>query len=721
MSDGAPDDPEATALGSALAAEARRVGQRRALVLTGGGDWACRQAGAVLVGAGIETPLWVGNEAPAGTEVVTPEGATDYLGGEWPAVVYDLRAGVDADAMGAVAGTVAAGGLLLLLGPPLADWPTFPDPQRQRITVDPWPPEAVGGRFLRRLADLIAADSATPVWSEGEASPRLPDLPAPPPAAEPPDPDCRTADQAAAVAALEKVATGQRRRPVVLIADRGRGKSAALGIAAARRLDAGAQRVVLTAPRRAAVAAAFERAEVARSGAVREGGSLVWPDRSRLDFRPPDELAESGEQADLVLVDEAAALPVPLLQRLLARYPRLAFATTLHGYEGTGRGFEVRFARALDEGSRGWRRLTLAEPVRWATGDPVEALTFRLLALDAEPPAEAELPPDAAAAAEVAPEDRDALAADETALTEAFGLLVQAHYRTRPRDLRNLLDAPSIGVVTARSGGHVVGVALWAREGGFDAGTAAAITAGRRRPHGHLIPESLAAHLGLGEAPERVGARVLRLAVHPALRRAGLGQRLVEGVAEAAGAAGCDYLGASFAGEPELLAFWRACDLEPVRVSLYPGAISGAHALLMLRPLNDAGSALTIEARAVLADDLPVALGDALRDLDPDLAAAVLAGLPVAVPKDGDARTITAVAAGERLPEARPAPLWRWSAALLAAPPPALEPDGVRVLMARVLQQRPWTEVATAAGLSGRREAVAALRRALRRALAVGL
>jgi len=704
--------PDAGALGARLVDQARAAGQRRALVLAGGAAWSRATAEGLLAGAGSPETLWVG-EAPAGAEAVDPERATDHLGREWPAVVYDLRAGVDADALGAVAGTVAAGGLFLLLGPPLAEWPTFPDPQRARITVDPWPPEAVGGRFLRRLADLIGADPATPVWTEGGEPPEAPGLPPPAAAPEPPDPDCRTADQAAAVAALEKVATGQRRRPVVLVADRGRGKSAALGIAAARRLAAGAERVILTAPRRAAVAAAFERAEVARPGATNEGGSLVWPDGSRLDFRPPDELAASGEYADLVLADEAAALPVPLLQRLLARYPRLAFATTLHGYEGTGRGFEVRFARALDEGTRGWRRLALAEPVRWAAGDPVEALVFRLLALDAEPPPAEALPADAASIATIAPEDRDRLAADEAGLAEAFGLLVQAHYRTRPRDLRNLLDGPSIGVVTARSGGHVVGVALWAREGGFDRDTAAAITAGRRRPHGHLIPETLAAHLGLGHAPERVGARVLRLAVHPALRRSGLGRRLVEGVAEAARNADCDYLGASFAGEPELLAFWRACELEPVRVSLYPGAISGAHALLMLRPLNAAGTALTAEARAVLADDLPVALGGSLRELAPDLAASVLAGLPVAAPAAGDRATVAAVAAGERLPEARPAPLWRWTAALLAAPPPGLEREGVRVLVARVLQQRPWPEVAAAAGLSGRREAVAALRAVL--------
>ena len=45
---------------------------------------------------------------------------------------------------------------------------------------------------------------------------------------------CRTADQQRAVDAVVRVVTGHRRRPVVLTSDRGRGKSAAFGIAAAQ-------------------------------------------------------------------------------------------------------------------------------------------------------------------------------------------------------------------------------------------------------------------------------------------------------------------------------------------------------------------------------------------------------------------------------------------------------------------------------------------------------
>src|SRR5690606_42099695 len=52
---------------------------------------------------------------------------------------------------------------------------------------------------------------------------------------------------------------------------------------------------------------------------------------------------------DLVIVDEAAQLPVALLQHLVLCHPDtpLAFATTTHGYEGTGRGYVLRFSKWL--------------------------------------------------------------------------------------------------------------------------------------------------------------------------------------------------------------------------------------------------------------------------------------------------------------------------------------------------------------------------------------
>lgn len=63
----------------------------------------------------------------------------------------------------------------------------------------------------------------------------------------------------------------------------------------------------------------------------------------RFCFMAPDALLASGARADWLVVDEAAAIPAPLLLQLVSRFPRILLTTTVQGYEGTGRGF-ISFA-----------------------------------------------------------------------------------------------------------------------------------------------------------------------------------------------------------------------------------------------------------------------------------------------------------------------------------------------------------------------------------------
>ena len=119
--------------------------------------------------------------------------------------------------------------------------------------------------------------------------------------------------------------------------------------------------------------------------AIQTGPGRVDLGEAWLRFLPPDLLARAGPPADLLLVDEAAGIPAPLLQALLRRYPRIVFSSTVHGYEGTGRGFEIRFRKILDRLTPDWRALTLTTPIRWASDDPIEALAARALLLDAAP------------------------------------------------------------------------------------------------------------------------------------------------------------------------------------------------------------------------------------------------------------------------------------------------------------------------------------------------
>ena len=694
---------------AAGAAAARR--QRVALVLAGDRADHSRLAQRICDALGFGDVCWFSDQAPPAQNAVQGQAAFRLLGREFDALVFDAWSGFDPDAFGALSGCIRAGGLLLLLTPPLDEWAAFPDPQHARITVAPFPPDEVSGRFLRRLVNLIRRDDTLFVCEQGEVT-RLPAVPteaAATPGDLPPAGVCRTEDQQRAVDALVRVATGHRRRPVVLTSDRGRGKSAAFGIAAADLFGRGKQKIVITAPRREAVAAVFEHAERLRPGAGKQ-----------LCFLPPDELVHQPVDADLLLVDEAAAIPTQLLERLLKRYPRIAFATTVHGYEGTGRGFALRFSNLLDRHTNSWKALELVTPIRWAVNDPLEQLVFRMLALDAEPADGSCFRNDTAADGfELVELDRDALVDDEQTLSELFGLLVQAHYRTRPLDLRHLLDGPNLAVYVLRAAGHVAATALVATEGGFDAVTARAIWAGTTRPHGHLLAETLAAHQGLEDAPTLRGGRIMRVTVHPALQRRGLGSRLIRDITAQLDAKGYDYVGASFGTTPGLLDFWHGLDWLPVRLSIQKGASSGAHSAVFLQALTRSGQALLTEARQRFFAQFPHQLSDSLRDLEPELVPGLLRqGGEYAPSLDAaDERDLRAFSHEQRLTEVTIGSLWRLALRELmnGRAGQCLDATELAVVIMRLLQKRGWADCAAANGLTGRKQALQILRLAVRK------
>lgn len=490
------------------------------------------------------------------------------LGQSRERLVFDLWRGFDPDLFAAAAGALAGGGVCLLLAPPLAQWERFDDPFAARLATPELAQEAVARRFLRRCARLLGAVSAGVRVIDCDRP--LPALPkAETGRAVPPEwPSPAQREVIEAVGQLARTPAGA----LVLTADRGRGKSTALGLAAAAL--AGNMRVRVTAPRRSATDALY-------AALARESVAAV-----KVPFCAPDRLLGEAAPADLLLIDEAAAIPVPMLRALLERYPRCVFATTVHGYEGSGRGFALRFAAELDRLRPGWRHLHLHESLRWAADDPLEPLLNRLLVMDAEP---ASLSSSAVVDVEWAEVDRERLADDDALLDQVFGLLVLAHYRTRPFDLRLLLDAPGMRLFVLRGQGAVLAVALVAEEGGFPESLAEAVFMGRRRARGHLLPQSLAMHLGVAEAPRLRCARVLRISVLPELQRRGLGQRLVAGVRGALAAEGVDLFGVAFGASEGLVRFWQAAGMQPLRLGRRAHAATALTSLLAAQALTPAG------------------------------------------------------------------------------------------------------------------------------------
>jgi tRNA(Met) cytidine acetyltransferase len=724
---GSDPQTDIVAVGDALLRQAAATRQRRLLVVSGEISWCRQQAQRLLAALPLERALWLTDQDRAEAEVVTGKAVRRLLGQERDAVVFDAHAGLDADALGAVSGIIRGGGLLIVLCPPLAQWPNMADPATASIATYPYAPAELGTRFLTRLVALLRTEPGITLFEQRTIQPGpLPVVNSVPAAlATQTDSDkvFRTADQLAAVEAIEHVVEGHRRRPAVIVADRGRGKSAALGIAAARLLQRRAgMHIVVTAPRRDAVDSLFVHAQHLLPDAVMSEGSLHLEDAS-IEFCPPDELCLNTPSADLVLVDEAAAIPVALLQQMLSHYSRIAFATTVHGYEGTGRGFALRFRQILETQTPGWRELYLHTPIRWADNDPLERFVFRALLLDADAAEDSEVAAASTESVQLECLDRDALLDDEQLLGQLFGLLVVAHYRTTPNDLRALLDSPAIAVYVARYRGQVVATALLSREGELDAAMSDAIYAGQRRPHGHLIPQSLLAHAGIRAAGALRFARVMRIAVHPKLQGQGLGSQLLAYLRQQMTAQDGHLLGASFGATPALLRFWHRQGLLPVRVGFRRDHASGEHSVMVLASLSAEGDAVYRAARGRLCEDLPHWLSDPLRALDARVAAQLLQRA-----EDGHALQLNGLdrqvaqdfANGARSFEDSLASLWRLSVIALANPACNLNADAQTVLIAKVLQKRSWRQLSRLAEVSGRGAALQLLRQAVRTLIPFG-
>lgn len=704
------------ALGVALQRSAQATGQRRALLLSGTADWTLDAAQSIARAFSPTQQLWLSTRTLPGQDNIAPRQAGQQLGSERDLVVYDAHGGLDADAFAAISGVIRGGGLLLILSPPLAQWPSLPDPEAERFfTPGPGP-----SRFIQRFIDIARQARGVFVVEQGQSLPTPPIDSAPPRQRPTQDTVCRSEDQAEAMAAILKVARGHRRRPLVLISDRGRGKSSALGIAAAQLLQDGLQRIVVTAPRMGAVAPVFEHAHRLLPGSRLQRG-CVETDQARLEYWAPDELIARRPETDLLLVDEAAAIPAPMLEQLLSQHARVVFATTVHGYEGTGRGFALRFNRVLDRQTPGWRQLRLRQAIRWAEDDPLEAFVFGALLLDAGIA-------DAAALSHIEPQARleasrvqyipaDRLMQDADLLSQVFGLLVLAHYRTRPNDLRQLLDSPAVQLYCLRHDDIILGVALLVEEGGLAEALATRVYLGQRRLSGHLLPQSLTYHAGIRDAARLRYLRLMRIAIHPLVQGQGLGSRLLQAIVADMDPQRHDCLGTSFGLSADLLRFWRRLGFVPARLGLMREHSSGSHALIMLRGLSAAGQELARQARMRMQVQLPALLSDPLRDFDAELAGQLLSGKPPPsnTLDDDDWQDLIAFAFGQRGYEFSLAAIAKLvdQAAGEADFMAGLEAQQRHLLMVKVIQRRSWEEVVAACRLSGRAAAIQLLRTAI--------
>ena len=534
-----------------LVNQIQRTGHRRLVVLSGDESWTLSQA-IILRNTLPGDWLWL-EENPS-------KAISGLLGREYLHAVFDARRGFDVSAFAALSGTLRAGSLLVLLVPPFSVWANRPDADSLRWSDSAEP--IATPHFVHHFCRTLAADADAIVWHQHRplSLPVTPNLPAWQPASGEPQ-----REQAEILDALLTMPAGV----AAVTAPRGRGKSALAGML----LNGIQGSAVVTAP-----------AKGATDVIARFAGE-------QFHYMAPDALLASTTEADWLIIDEAAAIPGPQLEKLASRFPRVLLTTTVQGYEGTGRGFLLKFCARFS----GLRRYTLSTPIRWAAGCPLErivanALLFDDALLDHKPEGEVRL-------TSLAPEMWES---DPARVARVYELLCAAHYRTSPLDLRRMMDAPGQHFAVAHAGVDIAG-ALWlVEEGGLTPQLSRAVWAGFRRPRGNLVAQSLAAHGGSPLAATLKGRRVSRIAVHPHRQREGIGQRLIRS------ASGEDYLSVSFGYTDELWRFWQQCGFVLVRMGSHREASSGCYTAMALLPLSEAGHQLCEQAHQRLCRDMRV-------------------------------------------------------------------------------------------------------------------
>ena len=641
--------------------------QRQLVTLQGTAEW-CDVRLAALRQLHSEM-LLISNRHP-GLEAVAFDNAAACLGGEARLVVLDLFDGFDADVLCIAGGLVRAGGVLVLMSLPPAEWNTEQD--RYACWQDGRrSPRAYFVEYffaaLRRQAEiglLVTPRSLPP-------RPLLPVLQATPRRG-----GC-TAEQARILEQLQGWLRGRSRGIALLGAARGRGKSTCLGMLAER------------------LRADWPLLVSARS---RQTAAMLLRQCPGVRFAAPDRLLREPPAAQLLIVDEAAAIPLSLLRQLVRRYPLLVMAATNGGYEGTGRGFMLRFVAELDD--RGVSRYSIEDPVRWCRGDRLEAWLDDCLMQGAESiDGDAESLPISGCRLQVV--ENPGAPRKRSLLREVYTLLCSAHYRTRPSDLRMLMENPDQLLIVARLGARVIGVALLNIEGGFDAALDEAVFFGRRRPRGHLLAQMLTAQAGCRGFAVRRGLRVQRIAVAPPYRRQGLGSRLLERARRAGEALGLDYIGASFAIDARAANFWRRAGFDLVHVSYAAGKSSGGQSVAVLRPIGKGVQPDLQRLRARVQQQLPTWMTQFLQTLDADQVTALLRLSDfTAAASELDEHEVETFTAGNRGFELCFASLQKYVMQRIARGRD--EPD--RLLIEKAVQNRAWEECDRAAGSEGRKQ-----------------
>ncbi|KAM0675013.1 N-acetyltransferase 10 [Gurleya vavrai] len=414
---------------------------------------------------------------------------------------------------------------------------------------------------------------------------------------------------------------------VSLTAARGRGKSAALGILISLAVFSGFSSICIASP-------VIENVKTVFEFAIKGLEKLGY--KERIDFHTVKTISfkkkliikiiinkkqkqiieyispynEIESLPDLLIIDEAAAIPIPNIKNLLKC--NLTFmASTINGYEGTGRSLSIKLFAELRKLSKSknpflFKELEMLKPIRYAENDPIEKWLNETLLLNVKASQIKNF--SALKDCQLFLVDRDILFSyhkeTENFLSEIVSLFVSSHYKNSPNDLMIMADDENhkifvlISPLSENKIPQVLCAIQVALEGNIDIN--------KINREGNLIPWIIYDNYMLKEYLNKKGMRVVRLAVHPDLNRMGYGSQAINLLSnlylnkeknmiinndtkvllqsiDTIQIEEIDYLGSSFGATEELINFWKKCKYQPIYLKQTPSRTTGEYSAVVMK------------------------------------------------------------------------------------------------------------------------------------------
>ena len=495
----------------------------------------------------------------------------------------------------------------------------------------------------------------------------------------------KTTDQASALVEMGTLLTsGNLQSTLALTAGRGRGKSAALGLGLAAAIAHGYSNIFVTSPSAENLKTFFEFVFMGLEALnykqhadydFTSNNNLVTRinifknHRQTIQYINPDDHLIL-QQAELLIIDEAAAIPLTKIRLLLKHHAMTWLSSTVNGYEGTGRSLSLKLLAELkDSKSTVFVETTLEMPIRYKPLDPVEHWLNTLLCLNAQPPPSIQQLP-CPQQCQLVMVNRDTLfshhAISEIFLNQLVGLFVTSHYKNQPNDLQLMSDAPAhrLFVLIPPTASNALPTPLVVIQVCIE---------GKLQPSnnnsnsGDLIPHVLQQQYQLNDFGTLNGLRIVRIATHPNFQRMGYGKYAMDqliayytnpqmtnnhdssyqGNSErgelhyappsqedqmnpllipltSRQPEDIDYVGVSFGLTMNLFKFWSRQQFNVCYIRQTMNASTGEHTCIMLHPLKDNVIRVVDEFKSQLLDRFIVLLSFTFKSFDLTLCTAII-------------------------------------------------------------------------------------------------